>query len=165
MIFIMDIYANSINEENKYETLYKETAKIEISNKDIAQKYMMTWVNKFSNDTQELNDTTMVTYKETIIEKAKMIETLGEKATIEILNDEIKFTSAAKAAFQSVDTDNSGEIDLNELKAVMDSMASVQMLLSLQEKFDIDVPVSEFNRAEWDTPNKIVAKVESLENE
>lgn len=43
---------------------------------------------------------------------------------IEILNDEIKFTSAAKAAFQSVDTDNSGEIDLNELKAVMDSMAS-----------------------------------------
>ncbi len=45
------------------------------------------------------------------------------------------------------------------------SMASVQMLLSLQEKFDIDVPVSEFNRAEWDTPNKIVAKVESLENE
>ena len=43
--------------------------------------------------------------------------------------------------------------------------ASVQMLLSLQEKFDIDVPVSEFNRAEWDTPNKIVAKVESLENE
>ena len=48
---------------------------------------------------------------------------------------------------------------------LMDSMASVQMLLSLQEKFDIDVPVSEFNRAEWDTPNKIVAKVESLENE
>ena len=35
----------------------------------------------------------------------------------------------------------------------------------LQEKFDIDVPVSEFKRAEWDTPNKIVAKVESLENE
>lgn len=43
---------------------------------------------------------------------------------VEILNDEIKFTSAAKAAFQSVDTDNSGEIDLNELKAVMDSMAN-----------------------------------------
>ena len=48
---------------------------------------------------------------------------------------------------------------------LMDSMASVQMLLNLQEKFDIDVPVSEFNREEWDTPNKIVAKVESLENE
>ena len=48
---------------------------------------------------------------------------------------------------------------------LMDSMASVQMLLNLQEKFDIDVPVSEFDRSEWDTPNKIVTKVESLENE
>lgn len=48
---------------------------------------------------------------------------------------------------------------------LLDSMASVQMLLSLQEKFGIDVPVSEFNRSEWDTPAKIVAKVESLENE
>lgn len=48
---------------------------------------------------------------------------------------------------------------------LMDSMASVQMLLNLQEKFEIDVPVSEFDREEWDTPSKIVAKVESLENE
>ena len=47
---------------------------------------------------------------------------------------------------------------------LMDSMASVQMLLNLQEKFQIDVPVSEFDRNEWDTPNKIVAKVENLEN-
>lgn len=48
---------------------------------------------------------------------------------------------------------------------LMDSMASVQMLLNLQEKFEIDVPVSEFDRNEWDTPNKIVAKVENLKNE
>ena len=48
---------------------------------------------------------------------------------------------------------------------LMDSMASVQMLLNLQEKFQIDVPVSEFDRNEWDTPNKIVAKVENLKNE
>lgn len=48
---------------------------------------------------------------------------------------------------------------------LLDSMASVQMLLSLQEKFGIDVPVSEFNREDWDTPAKIVTKVESLENE
>ena len=62
--------------------------------------------------------------------------------------------------------DLSYQIDENIFdNCLMDSMSSVQMLLSLQEKFDIDVPVSEFNRAEWDTPNKIVAKVESLENE
>ena len=62
--------------------------------------------------------------------------------------------------------DLSDQMDENIFdNGLMYSMASVQMLLSLQEKFDIDVPVSEFNREEWDTPNKIVAKVESLENE
>ena len=61
--------------------------------------------------------------------------------------------------------DLSDQMDENIFdNGLMDSMASVQMLLNLQEKFDIDVPVSEFNREEWDTPNKIVAKVESLEN-
>ncbi|WP_240469500.1 D-alanine--poly(phosphoribitol) ligase subunit DltC, partial [Lactobacillus crispatus] len=60
--------------------------------------------------------------------------------------------------------DLSDQMDENIFdNGLMDSMASVQMLLNLQEKFDIDVPVSEFNREEWDTPNKIVAKVESLE--
>ena len=62
--------------------------------------------------------------------------------------------------------DLSDQMDENIFdNGLMDSMASVQMLLNLQEKFDIDVPVSEFNREDWDTPNKIVAKVESLENE
>ena len=62
--------------------------------------------------------------------------------------------------------DLSDQMDENIFdNGLMDSMASVQMLLNLQEKFDIDVPVSEFKRAEWDTPNKIVAKVDSLENE
>lgn len=62
--------------------------------------------------------------------------------------------------------DLSDKLDENIFEnGLLDSMASVQMLLSLQEKFDIDVPVSEFNREEWDTPAKIVAKVESLENE
>ena len=62
--------------------------------------------------------------------------------------------------------DLSDQMDENIFdNGLLDSMASVQMLLSLQEKFSIDVPVSEFNREDWDTPAKIVAKVESLENE
>lgn len=62
--------------------------------------------------------------------------------------------------------DLSKKMDENIFESgLMDSMASVQMLLNLQEKFGIDVPVSEFDRNEWDTPNKIVAKVENLENE
>ena len=45
---------------------------------------------------------------------------------------------------------------------LLDSMATVELLLDLENKFDIQAPVSEFNRDEWDTPNKVVAKDESL---
>ncbi|ADG41223.1 MULTISPECIES: D-alanine--poly(phosphoribitol) ligase subunit DltC [Leuconostoc] len=45
---------------------------------------------------------------------------------------------------------------------LLDSMATVELLLDLETKFDIQAPVSEFNREEWNTPNKVVAKVESL---
>ncbi|QNQ81201.1 D-alanine--poly(phosphoribitol) ligase subunit DltC [Lactobacillus sp. PV034] len=48
---------------------------------------------------------------------------------------------------------------------LLDSMATVQMLLELQENTGITAPVSEFNRDEWATPNKIIEKVESLKNE
>ena len=48
---------------------------------------------------------------------------------------------------------------------LLDSMATVQMLLELQDQTGITAPVSEFHREEWDTPNKIVAMVESLRNE
>lgn len=48
---------------------------------------------------------------------------------------------------------------------LLDSMATVQMLLELQEKTGITAPVSEFNCDEWSTPNKIIEKVESLRNE
>lgn len=62
--------------------------------------------------------------------------------------------------------DLSDQMDENIFdNGLMDSMASVQMLLQLQEDLNIDVPVSEFNRAEWDTPNKIVAKVKDLAND
>lgn len=62
--------------------------------------------------------------------------------------------------------DLSDQMDENIFdNGLMDSIASVQMLLQLQEDLNIDVPVSEFNRAEWDTPNKIVAKVKDLAND
>lgn len=48
---------------------------------------------------------------------------------------------------------------------LLDSMATVQMLLELQDQTGITAPVSEFHREDWDTPNKIVAMVESLRNE
>ena len=48
---------------------------------------------------------------------------------------------------------------------IMDSMATVQMLLTMQETFDITVPVSEFNRDDWNTPNKLVEQVKKLQDE
>lgn len=62
--------------------------------------------------------------------------------------------------------DLSGQMDDNLFDTgLLDSMATVQLLLELQEKTGITAPVSEFNRDEWSTPNKIIEKVESLRNE
>ena len=45
------------------------------------------------------------------------------KAIKEILNNERKFTEVAKVAFDSVDTDRSGQIDGDELEKVMVQIA------------------------------------------
>ncbi|BCA85259.1 D-alanine--poly(phosphoribitol) ligase subunit 2 [Enterococcus saigonensis] len=47
-------------------------------------------------------------------------------------------------------------------EGLMDSMATVQLLVELEGQLDVQVPVSEFDREEWDTPNKIIAKVLEL---
>lgn len=48
---------------------------------------------------------------------------------------------------------------------LLDSMATVQLLLALQDEFDIQVPVSEFDRSQWNTVDKIIERVKELENE
>lgn len=58
----------------------------------------------------------------------------------------------------------SKDLDVNLFETgLLDSMATVQLLLELQAQCGIDVPVSEFEHSEWDTPNKIIAKVESMQ--
>ncbi|WP_390409554.1 D-alanine--poly(phosphoribitol) ligase subunit DltC [Lacticaseibacillus jixiensis] len=44
---------------------------------------------------------------------------------------------------------------------LLDSMDTVQLLLSLQDQLGIAVPVSEFDRSAWNTPAKIVANVQA----
>ena len=54
-------------------------------------------------------------------------------------------------------------LDVNIFETgLLDSMGTVQLLLEFQNQLGVDVPVSEFDRSEWDTPNKIIAKVESM---
>ena len=45
---------------------------------------------------------------------------------------------------------------------LLDSMSTVELLLDLESKFNIQAPVSEFNRDEWNTPNKVIAKCEAI---
>ena len=74
-----------------------------------------------------------------------------------------------KATVLSILQDLTGEDVSNNMDAnlfdegILDSMGSVQLLLELQNQLGIEVPVSEFERSEWETPAKIVAKVPSLQ--
>lgn len=46
---------------------------------------------------------------------------------------------------------------------MLDSMDTVQLLLSLQDQLDIIVPISDFDREAWNTPAKMIAQVQALQ--
>ena len=41
---------------------------------------------------------------------------------------------------------------------VLDSMGTVELVLEIEDKFNIKVPVSEMGRDDWNTANKIIDK-------
>lgn len=45
---------------------------------------------------------------------------------------------------------------------VLDSMGTVELIVELESHFDIDIPISEFGRNDWNTANKIIAGIEEL---
>ena len=47
---------------------------------------------------------------------------------------------------------------------VLDSMGTVELIVELESRFDIRVPVSECGRDDWNTANKIVEGVTELRN-
>ena len=47
---------------------------------------------------------------------------------------------------------------------VLDSMGTVELIVEMENRFDIRVPVSEFGRDDWNTANKIVEGVTELRN-
>ena len=47
---------------------------------------------------------------------------------------------------------------------VLDSMGTVELIVELENRFDIRVPVSEFGRDDWNTAIKIVEGVTELQN-
>ena len=47
---------------------------------------------------------------------------------------------------------------------VLDSMGTVELIVELESRFGIRVPVSEFGRDDWNTASKIVEGVMELQN-
>ena len=46
---------------------------------------------------------------------------------------------------------------------VLDSMGTVELIVEIENRFDIRVPVTEFGRDDWNTANKIVAGIMELQ--
>lgn len=47
---------------------------------------------------------------------------------------------------------------------VLDSMGTVELIVEIENRFDIRVPVTEFGRDDWNTVNKIIAGIAELQN-
>ncbi len=47
---------------------------------------------------------------------------------------------------------------------VLDSMGTVELVIELEEKFNIKIPVSDMGRDDWNTGNKIVQGIKDLQN-
>ena len=47
---------------------------------------------------------------------------------------------------------------------VLDSMGTVELIVEIENRFDIRVPVTEFGRDDWNTANKIVSGITELKN-
>ena len=47
---------------------------------------------------------------------------------------------------------------------VLDSMGTVELIVEIENRFDIRVPVTEFGRADWNTATKIIAGIVELQN-
>ncbi|CAG9611616.1 D-alanine--poly(phosphoribitol) ligase subunit 2 [Bacillus sp. AFS018417] len=47
-------------------------------------------------------------------------------------------------------------------EGILDSFGTVSLLVEFQERLGIEVPISDFDRDEWATPNMIVKKLEDM---
>ena len=47
---------------------------------------------------------------------------------------------------------------------VLDSMGTVELIVEIENRFDIRVTVTEFGRDDWNTANKIIAGIVELQN-
>ena len=79
------------------------------------------------------------------------------------MEDQIKNILADATGRYASDFNDTAE-DLYS-NGLLDSMATVSFLLALQDEFNIEVPVSEFDRSQWNTIDKIIERVKELQND
>ncbi|WP_239738261.1 D-alanine--poly(phosphoribitol) ligase subunit 2 [Mammaliicoccus sp. H-M32] len=48
-------------------------------------------------------------------------------------------------------------------EGIIDSFATIGLLLEIQNNLDIDVTITDFDRDEWSTPNKIIKVLKELQ--
>ncbi|OIK15616.1 D-alanine--poly(phosphoribitol) ligase subunit 2 [Bacillus sp. MUM 116] len=46
--------------------------------------------------------------------------------------------------------------------ALLDSFGTVELLVQVEERFDITVPITEFDRDTWNTPNNIAMQLADM---
>ncbi|MEK4444031.1 MULTISPECIES: D-alanine--poly(phosphoribitol) ligase subunit DltC [Niallia] len=55
------------------------------------------------------------------------------------------------------------ELDLDLFDSgLIDSFGTVELLVKFEEQLDINVPITEFDRDTWNTPNAIVERLNEL---
>jgi len=47
-------------------------------------------------------------------------------------------------------------------EGILDSFGTVEMLVEIENRLNIQVPITEFDREEWDTPNAIIKRLNEL---
>lgn len=47
-------------------------------------------------------------------------------------------------------------------EGILDSFATVSLLVEFQERLNIEVSISDFDRDEWATPNMIIVKLKEM---
>lgn len=53
------------------------------------------------------------------------------------------------------------DLDLFQ-EGLLDSFGTINLLVAFEDELGINVPITVFNREEWNTPNNIVAQLEEL---
>lgn len=80
---------------------------------------------------------------------------------------EVSFLLEAQNAAGVEMVDEDGEVSSDDIlfeEGVLDSMGTVELIVEIENRFDIRVPVTEFGRDDWNTANKIIAGIVELQN-